>query len=193
MVMVFFGIKYDRVLIFDAEYNTGDLIQFSGFLFRNIATYTYQLEKTLTTYVKIDEELNPFIRRFTGITDNFLNKYGVDLKVAQEQIRDLIDVGDDSLLVVSHGLQNDRSILLDNGVDLYYDKNDNLIDGSCTCNMAGRILKRDSKIKLIDVAEEAGFYLNDGHNAFHDVIATVVVFSFLLKIQEDMKNEKENV
>lgn len=71
MVMLFYGIQHDHVLVFDAEYNTGDLIQFSGFLFRKIASYIFQLEKTLTTYVKLDnkQEINPFIRKFTGITD----------------------------------------------------------------------------------------------------------------------------
>lgn len=115
------------------------------------------------------------------------------MSVAQEQISDLINVGGEKLLVVSHGLQNDRGILLDNGVDLYSDKNEEAIEGICTYKMAERVLNRPNKLTLQDVAGEAGFYLSNGHNAYHDAFATVAAFSFLLKIQEDKSNEQKNV
>ena len=125
MIAVFKGIKQGHVLIFDAEYNEGNLIQFSGILFRKIEEDIFQIERSLTTYVKLEEgQVNRFIRDFTGITDSFLNAFGVSLAEAKEQIEKLIDIEDDELLVVSHGITNDRRILLDNGIDLYVDKNE---------------------------------------------------------------------
>ena len=79
-------------MVFDAEYNEGDLIQFSGIMFRKIDTDLFQLEKSLTTYVKLEEgrKINSFIEGFTGITQNFLNDFGVSLEKAIEQIEDFI-------------------------------------------------------------------------------------------------------
>lgn len=191
MIAVFKGIKHDHVLVFDAEYNEGSLIQFAGILFRKIEKDIFQIERSLTTYVKLEEgEVNRFIRDFTGITDSFLNAFGVSLTEAKEQIEKLIDIEDDELLVVSHGITNDRRILLDNGIDLYVDKNEKDIEGVCTYNAAKRLLKRDKKLTLTDVAAESGIFLSSGHNAFEDAWATVSVFCLVCKLEEELKNEK---
>lgn len=191
MIAVFKGIKQGHVLIFDAEYNEGNLIQFSGILFRKIEEDIFQIERSLTTYVKLEEgQVNRFIRDFTGITDSFLNAFGVSLAEAKEQIEKLIDIEDDELLVVSHGITNDRRILLDNGIDLYVDKNEKDIQGVCTYNAAKRLLKRDKKLTLTDVAAESGIFLSNGHNAFEDAWATVSVFCLMCKLEEELKNEK---
>lgn len=191
MIAVFKGIKQGHVLIFDAEYNEGNLIQFAGVLFRKIEEDIFQIERSLTTYVKLEEgEVNRFIRDFTGITDSFLNAFGVSLAEAKEQIEKLIDIEDDELLVVSHGITNDRRILLDNGIDLYVDKNEKDIQGVCTYNAAKRLLKRDKKLTLTDVAAESGIFLSNGHNAFEDAWATVSVFCLMCKLEEELKNEK---
>lgn len=191
MIAVFKGIKQGHVLIFDAEYNEGNLIQFAGILFRKIEEDIFQIERSLTTYVKLEEgQVNRFIRDFTGITDSFLNAFGVSLAEAKEQIEKLIDIEDDELLVVSHGITNDRRILLDNGIDLYVDKNEKDIQGVCTYSAAKRLLKRDKKLTLTDVAAESGIFLSNGHNAFEDAWATVSVFCLMCKLEEELKNEK---
>lgn len=191
MIAVFKGIKQGHVLIFDAEYNEGNLIQFAGILFRKIEKDIFQIERSLTTYVKLEEgQVNRFIRDFTGITDSFLNAFGVSLAEAKEQIEKLIDIEDDELLVVSHGITNDRRILLDNEIDLYVDKNEKDIQGVCTYNAAKRLLKRDKKLTLTDVAAESGIFLSNGHNAFEDAWATVSVFCLVCKLEEELKNEK---
>ena len=191
MIAVFKGIKQGHVLIFDAEYNEGNLIQFAGILFRKIEKDIFQIERSLTTYVKLEEgQVNRFIRDFTGITDSFLNAFGVSLAEAKEQIEKLIDIEDDELLVVSHGITNDRRILLDNGIDLYVDKNEKDIQGVCPYNAAKRLLKKDKKLTLTDVAAESGIFLSNGHNAFEDAWATVSVFCLMCKLEEELKNEK---
>lgn len=191
MIAVFKGIKQGHVLVFDAEYNEGKLIQFAGILFRKIEKDIFQIERSLTTYVKLEEgQVNRFIRDFTGITDDFLNAFGVSLAEAKEQIEKLIDIEDDELLVVSHGITNDRRTLLDNEIDLYVDKNEKDIQGICTYNAAKRLLKRDKRLTLTDVAAESGVFLSNGHNAFEDAWATVSVFCLMCKLEEELKNEK---
>lgn len=191
MIVVFKGVKQDRVLIFDAEYNEGSLIQFAGVLFRKIEKDIFQIEKSLTVYVQLEEGyVNRFIEDFTGISNSFLEKYGVTLEEARKNISDLIDVGDEKLLVSSHGIYNDRQTLLSNGVDLYEDKNGKEIEGICTYNASKRLLKRDKKLTLGDVAAEAGVFLSNRHNASEDTWATIAVFCLMCKLEEEQKNEK---
>ncbi len=190
MLVVFRGIKQDNVLVFDAEYNEGQLIQFSGILFRNIEKDIFQVCKSLNMYVKLQEgKINPFIERFTGITDIFLEAFGVDIEEAIGKINNLLEV-EGSLVVVSHGLTNDRRTMLNNNIDLYVDKNEEIIDGLCTYNAAKRLLGRTKKLSLEDVAADAGIFLSNGHNAFDDAWATISVFSLLCKLDEERKNEK---
>ncbi|MDD4251498.1 MAG: hypothetical protein PHX27_04885, partial [Candidatus ainarchaeum sp.] len=62
-----------------------------------------------------------------------------------QQVEDdlLKDVDKTELLVVSHGLRNDRKVLLENFINLNYDSiTINPIDGYCTFNNARRILGR---------------------------------------------------
>lgn len=186
MLVVFKNIEYDNVLIFDAEYNHGDLIQFAGVMFRKIYKDVFQISKSYNTYVQLesDQKINPFIIAITGLTDDFLLEKGIDLESAVTAINDLLEV-EGSLLVVSHGLFNDRMTLESNGIYLYGDG----VHGMCTYNAAKRILKRDKDLKLYQIASEAGLYSNECHNAFDDTWSTIAVLSYLCKIEEDNKNE----
>jgi len=168
MITVFKNIDYDHVLMFDAEYNEGDLIQFAGLLFRKINKDIFQIEKSFNAYVKLEEGkyVNRFIEKFTGITNSFLDSFGITLEEAKEGIKELIDV-EGSLLIVAHGLENDRRVLLGNDIDLYL-RNDEVIDGICTYNAAKRLLNREKNLNLTDVAADAGLFLTHGHDAFHD-------------------------
>lgn len=192
MIVLFKGIKQSNIMIFDAEYNEGKLIQFSGFLFRKIQEDIFQVEKSFTTYVKLDEGcINPFIRDFTGIDDGFLAKNGISLDEARKQIYNFMDVGDNELLIVSHGIYNDRQTLLNNDVDFYVDKNGKEIQGICTYNAARRLLKRDKDLTLTDIAAESGIFLSNGHNSFNDAMATISVFCLMCKLEEESKNERK--
>jgi len=94
-------------------------------------------------------------------------------------------------MIISHGLKNDRLVLKDNGINFnsYEDTDGKMkpVDGYCTFNNAKRILERDKKLKLEDLAEEAGYYLSCAHNAYHDMWATVAVFTFLRKKDYERK------
>lgn len=189
MLVVFKGQTNEHILVFDAEYNEGDLIQFSGMLFRKIEADIYQIEKSLNRYVKLEEgRLNYFIKDFTGITDDYLEKNGMLIEKAAEEIYDLMDVP--NLLVVSHGLYNDRQTMLSNGISMYLTAEDEEIEGTCSYNMGKRLLKREKNLSLKDMAMDAGVFLSNHHNAFDDAWATVAVFSLLCKLNEEDKNER---
>lgn len=190
MITVFKNVEYNHVLIFDAEYNEGDLIQFAGLLFRKIDKDIFQVEKSFNTYVKLDKDkkINYFIENFTGITNSFLDAFGIPLTEAQDGIQDLLKT-DGDLLVVSHGLTNDRRTLFNNGIDFYEFQNE-VVDGYCTYYAAKRLLNREKRLNLTDVAADAGVFLSNGHNAFDDAWATVSVFCLLKKL-EDEENDKE--
>jgi DNA polymerase III epsilon subunit-like protein len=192
MIAVFKGIENSHVLIFDAEYNEGYLIQFSGLMFRKIEEDIFQIEKSTNFYVKLENEkkINYFIKDFTGITDSYLESFGETLEDARKMIYDLIDIEEDDLVVVSHGLYNDRQTLLNNDIDLYRDSKEREIVGLCTYSAAKRLLGRDKKLRLEDVAADAGIFLGNNHNAFDDAWATVSVFCLMRKLEEEKKNEK---
>lgn len=188
MLVVFKNIKYDNVLVFDAEYNEGDLIQFSSIMFRKVEENIFQISKSINIYVKLPEgtRMNRFIQDFTGITDNFLAEHGVELDEAVKQIGQFIEHAG-SMVFVSHGLYNDRLTLFSNGVD-FYEKNaqtEAVLPGICTYNLAKKVLKRQNKLSLGDVATEAGLFISNHHNAFDDTLATVAVLSLLCKLQEE--------
>ena len=192
MIVVFKGIENSQVLVFDAEYSEGYTIQFAGMLFRKIEKNTFQIEKSLNVYIRLPEgiEVNRFIRDFTGITDSYLDTFGVDLKNAKEMIGEFATVPEHDLLVISHGLTNDRRTLMNAEINLYHDLDGKEIQGLCTYNAAKRLLKREKRLRLEDVAADAGVFLGNTHNAFDDMWATVSVFSLLRKLEEEQKREK---
>lgn len=187
MLILFKGIKTDNVLIFDAEYNEGYLIQFAGILFKRVGKDVFQVSKSINTYIQLEEneKMNSFISRYTGITDNFLRSFGVPLDKGIELIEDFLQC-EGTLLVASHGLHSDVITLENNNVHLYNEKT----SGLCTYNMAKRILKRGSRLCLSDIAIDAGMFIQNGHNALDDTWATVAVFSLLCKLEQEKINEE---
>jgi len=191
MLILFKNVKEENILIFDAEYNEGDLIQFAGILFKRINKDVFQISKSINFFVKLEDEkkVNYFIERFTGISNQVLDEFGIDLDQAIIELDFFLD-GITDLLVVSHGLYNDRITLENNGFNLF-EKGDIVYKGFCTYNNAKRLLNRDKKLKLEDLAEEAGLFLSGYHDAFKDTMATTAVFSLLCKFESEQKEEKK--
>lgn len=173
--------NHPYILVFDIEFDKKVLVQFSGLLFKNIGDGVYQLASTCTQYVK-HKPSYPF-SQYTHIKKNFLELNGVGIEdvvlTVKEDFIGNIDYKD--ILIVSHGLTNDKKILKENGIDLTE------CDGWCTFQNAKRILNRDKNLKLDDLATEAGFYLDGAHNAYHDAWATVSVLTFLKKLEGESK------
>lgn len=169
------------VLILDIEFDQKQLVQFSGLLFKRIGDGIYQLSSSCTQYVYHNPSY-PFTK-YTHITKRFLEQNGISLQNLQLVIKDDFLGGIDlkDILLVSHGLNNDRKILLENGIDLRE------CAEYCTFQNAKRILNRAKQLKLEDLVTEAGYYLDGAHNAFHDAWGTVSVLTYLKKIEGEDK------
>jgi hypothetical protein len=172
--MIFFrNEQHEYVLIFDLEFDQTSLVQFAGLLFKNLGNGVYAIYRTLNTYVSCSPSY-PF-KSYTHLNEEFLAENGVRKEDVVQQIEDVLlkDIPLDKLLVVSHGIQSDKEILIKNCINLQYDpKTIRPIDSFCTFVNARRILKRQNNLKLVDVAREAGWYMDREHNAFNDAWAT---------------------
>ena len=175
----FFSSKKDGV-------SHNHLVQFSGLLFQWIDDETYQLMRSCNEYVT-DRVCFPFIE-YTSITNSFLTENGVPLPDMIASIEEdfLRDIPLQEVLVISHGLKNDRLIMLENGLNLS-NVNGQPIDGYCTFENARKILDRKENLTLQDIAEECGYYLHQAHNAYNDAWAEVAVYTYLKKREEQEK------
>lgn len=144
------------------------LVQFAGLLFQWIDEDTYQLKSSINEYVT-DKVCYPFME-YTSITNNFLVENGIPLNDMIASIEEdfLKDIPLNEIMIISHGLKNDRLILNENGLNLsVYDGKP--IDGYCTFENARKILGRKEHLTLSDVCQECGYYLHHAHNAYNDV------------------------
>ena len=95
----------------------------------------------------------------------------------------------DDLMIITHGLKNDRLILKENGLQLVK-SNGSLVDGFCTYNAARRTLRRENHLSLEDLCNECGYYLHHAHNAYNDVWAEVAIYTYLKKIEKQHEVEE---
>lgn len=193
MIIRCYGEKHRYLLFLDIEFSKDDLVQFAGLLYEWIDDETYQLKRSVNQYVT-QKVCYPFME-YTNITTSFLEENGIPLDDAVAFIMDsfLEDVDLSELIVISHGLKNDRLVLQNNGLNLsyYWEETENgpvkkPIDGYCTFSNAKRILGRQNYLKLADIAEECGYYLHNAHNAYNDAQAEVAVYTYLRKIEAEM-------
>lgn len=192
VVIKCFKEKHDYLLFIDLEFDNTKLIQFAALLFKSIdEDGGYQLMRSYNAYVSATV-CYPFAE-YTKITNNFLAENGVPLKDVKSFIFDelLKEVPLNKVELISHGLRNDRVILIENGINLSNIDGKAPIDGYCTFKNARRILKRTTELSLNDLALELGFYMFAPHNAYNDVWATVAVFTYLKKLEE-IENDNKN-
>jgi len=185
MVLLFKGVKHQHVFICDIEYDSNKLIQFAGLLFKNIdqKNSLYQLQSSVNVYIKQDT-VGSYTTKYTGLDSGILDQYGKtesDFINQYYQLFNGVDLSD--TLFVSHGSKNDRKILKQfKAIELPK-------HSFCTYRNAKRILNKEKQLTLTEVAAEAGYFLDNAHDAFADSWATVAALSFLLKI--DGENGEE--
>ena len=189
MIIKCYNETHPYLVFMDIEFQNKSLIQFSGLLFTKIDDGIYQLMRSCNQYITT-KVCFPFME-YTSITNNFLESNGISLKDLQEIVFNdfLGDIGLNEILLISHGLKNDRIVLQENGINLtHIDENRTTpIDGYCTFTNAKRILNRDKQLSAADIAEECGYYLHHAHNAYNDVWAEVAIFTYLKKIEQQQK------
>lgn len=194
MIIKCYNENHPYLLFIDLEFfnnkikdeTNNHLVQFAGLLFKWIDTDTYQLMRSCNEYVT-EKVCYPFAE-YTSITTNFLTENGVPLKDLILSVEEdfLKDINKEEILVISHGLKNDRLVLIENGLNLNF-TNNKPIDGYCTFENARRILKRKEQLTLTDLCNECGYYIHHAHNAYNDVWGEVAVYTYLKKIEEQEK------
>lgn len=183
MIIKCYNTDEEYLLFLDIEFNNLDLVQYAGLLFKRIEEDTYQLMRSCNIY--ISSQVCYAFANYTSITNNFLKENGMPLESAIDLIENdfLKDIPLNQLMMISHGLKNDRIVLNRAGLNTN-------IKGYCTFVNARRILERQNNLSLEAIANDAGYYLHHAHNAFNDVWAEVSIFTFLKKI-EAQKGENE--
>lgn len=182
MIIKCYNTTKEYLLFLDIEFNNLDLVQYCGLLFRRVDDYTYQLMRSVNIY--ISTQVCYAFADYTSITNNFLKENGIPLDDARELIlyEFLKDIPANQLLMISHGLHNDKMVLEKAGLDLN-------CEGYCTFTNARIILQRTNQLSLEAIANEAGYYLHHAHNAYNDAWAEVSVYTYLQKIKEQEKGE----
>ena len=171
--------RQKNIIIFDIEYDQSSLVQLAFLILTKKEPTIFELTKSFNVYVKTNQPLNNFFKRYTNITDDFLCDNGVDLAVAEALVNEvMLDIDINDTLIVSHGVQNDLDLLLQNKIDFKKIK-----EHYCTYNSAKKILQRNNRLSLQDVAAEGGYYMFDAHNAYADVWGTLYAFCYLNEIE----------
>ena len=167
------------IIIFDIEYDQSSLVQLAFLILTKKEPTIFELTKSFNVYVKPNHSLHGFFTRYTNITNDYLCDNGVDLAVAKALVSEvMLDIDVNDTLIVSHGVQNDLELLAANGIDLKKIKNH-----YCTYTSAKKLLKRNNKLTLQDVATESGYCMFDAHNAYADVLGTLHAFCYLKEIE----------
>lgn len=181
MILYFHEMTCPYVCAFDIEHDSGKVFQFSGVMFKRVGDGLYQLCRNINIYARTN--ISKFISKFTGISQGFLNSYGVSRNEFLNLFIDFLDGIDlDDVVFLSHGAHQDIKILIENEFP---------IDGAhymCTYNMAKQILDRSEHLTVGDIAEECG-YAFPAHNAYNDAMATAIILSFLLKKRGEILND----
>lgn len=179
MIIQFKGLSYESIVVFDLEHDSHRLLQLACLLFKRVDKDLYRLERNLNFYLK-QPDIAPFISRYTNITNEFIASYGVGHMEAFALFRELMkDCKPTTTCFVSHDISQDRSVLKENGFNLEQ------YNSACTYKLARRILMRDDRLTLTDIAEECAYSAFDKHNAYTDAWATVAVLSYLLNINTE--------
>lgn len=191
MLMVFKGFKQKNVLVIDTEYDSYydekekqsklRLLQFSGLLFKQYdkKNCIYQLAASKNLYVKQDR-INNATLKYTGISRDTIIQLGIAKETFPSQYSKMFEgIEEKDVILIAHGVKNDRKVLKEAGVT-FSPKH-----SFCTYRNAKRILNREKKLTLGNVAAEAGYFMHNAHDAYQDAWGTVAALSFLLKLDSE--------
>jgi DNA polymerase III epsilon subunit-like protein len=179
MLMVFKGVEQEYVYIADTEYDQMRLIQSAGLVFKRVDDRNdiYQLAFSFNYYLK-KHKVNRYVEAYTGITSQFLVENGLTKEEFIFLYDDMFEgIKPEDVLFVSHGVHGDKKAIEDAEVSFIPE------NFYCTFKNAKRLLGRDKRLSLADIAEEAGYMLQNSHDAYADAIATAVALSFLTKVE----------
>lgn len=174
--------KHKNLIFFDTEFNERKLIQvamivYESCLIENVTVYL--LKGSINLYIQ--NEINQFFTRYTGINEFYLRDYAVqeeDAKIALEKF--LKDYNNSDSLFIAHGVKQDLELLINLGLDL------SKVETYCTYEAAKKLLNRDKNLKLIDVCNDSGYFAEQ-HDAYSDSKNVVHAFSYLKLMEASNK------
>lgn len=73
------------IVSLDVEHEGRQIIQVGAVMLQWIGESVYQICRSLNVYVKVDFTISAFVQRYTDITNDFIQQYGISLKEAIEQ------------------------------------------------------------------------------------------------------------
>jgi hypothetical protein len=178
MVLFFPKETHQSLVFLDTEFNDRKLIQVAMITYERMIIDTipvYVLKGSVNIY--INNEINYFFTRYTGINYDFLQQHGIPETDAAEVLNGFLDgLRDENTLYIAHGIKQDLELLQNMGIDL------GTSERYCTYNNSKTLLGRDKNLKLIDVCNESGYY-SDQHDAYTDAKNVVHAFSYLKLVE----------
>lgn len=185
MILYFNHLEAPYICVFDIEHDQCELVQFAGLLFKRIGDGLYQLSRNLNLYV--EHKITPFFKKFSKISQSFLDEYGVSKEDAKETLHEFLDgIPKEHLLLVSHGVYQDNIIL---------NRNDIKTEGYntlCTYELAKKVTGRLNHLTVHDLCNECGCVGIAEHNAYSDAFMTACILSFLLKQGDENYEDVES-
>ena len=184
MRIQFKNVPQNKIVFFDIEYDRTNLVQLACLIFTQTEEQDiYELNTSFNMYIKGVQPVTHFFSGYTGITNDFLDEYGLNIEDAKDVLDStLSNLLDEETLVVSHGVANDIYILNENDIRIY-----NKCKPYCTYTKAKQLLKRDCQLRLSDIAAEGQYCIFNEHNAYADVWGTLYAFAYL----NELENKKE--
>lgn len=178
MLLYFPNEQHKHIVFFDTEFDNRKVAQVALILYEAVdveETKVYLLKGSLNIY--ISQEVSIFFTNYTGITQSFLDIYGVSEEKAATLLNNFLeDLDIKETLFVAHGIKQDMDLLLMLGVNVEH------VERYCTYNAAKRLLGRETNLTLLDVCNESGYYA-DQHDAYTDAKNVVHAFSFLKLVE----------
>lgn len=180
-MQIFFNNEtHNHLLFIDSEWDGEILIQFSGILFEKRKNNLYELISSFNFYVK-EANISHFFTNFTGITPNFLNKFGLeyeDLKLFWKEFT----INYPDLFIIGHNIESDKYILWKNGIDL------NKFETFCTYTHYKDLFPNERNYNVKDIAEKEGWFLISPHDSYCDAWALVPIFSCIKELEHENTN-----
>lgn len=170
--------EHKNLIFFDTEFNDKKLIQVSMIAYELLLidnVKVYILKGSINLF--IDNLINDFFTRYTGITNNFLSEHAISEEDARKALNNFVlnyDTPDS--LFIAHGVKQDIDLLKDLGVNISH------AERYCTYDAAKRLLNRDKNLKLVDVCNESGYFAEQ-HDAYSDAKNVVHAYSYLKLVE----------
>ena len=184
MIIYLPKLQYKNIILFDIEYDHNSLVQLAFIILGAKGPEVYEVKKSFNVYMKQSHSLSQFFTSYTNINDVYLRNNGLDLPRARALVEEVVfDIEVSDTLLVGHGMDNDMRLLDEYNICL--SRFSNRYD---TYKHAKKVLKRNQRLSLAEVAAEDCYFMFDEHNAYADVWGLLHAFSLLVELEGEQND-----